>query len=147
LIRIATVLSASLGLLMLLFAATTGATDQPLAGWQTDPSEAWRSVQSDQRPMLLYFSMNQCVFCRKMERETLANAHVAEDIRNKFVAVSVAAEKNGELVKKFHVRTFPATVIVSPKLVVLDYMTGYVGPAELKTRLETAARKVDSTRR
>jgi len=97
--------------------------------------------------MLLYFSMNQCVFCRKMERETLANANVAGDIQEKFVAVSVTAEKNGDLVKKFHVRTFPATVIVSPKLVVLDYMTGYVGPTELKTRLETAARKVDTARR
>jgi thioredoxin-related protein len=120
--------------------------DVKLAGWQTNHQEAWRSAKSEHRPLLLYISSDNCVYCRKMVHDTLSDKGVAADIQRKFVPVSVAAEDNRRLVRQLRVKAYPTTVIISPKSVVLDYIPGYVGPDELKVRLATAARKVPDHR-
>jgi protein disulfide-isomerase len=112
-----------------------------LAGWATNPNQAWKSAQVSQRPLLLFITTDNCVYCRKMEQDTFSNRRVAADIQNEFVAANVDAKTNPDLVRKLKVQSYPTTVIISPKAGVVDYIPGYVAPRELLTRLDVAARR------
>jgi len=123
----------------------SAAEDVGFAGWQSDANQAWRSAQEAQRPLLLYITTENCVYCRKMERDSWSNQAVAEDVRREFVAANVNAAKNMELVRKLQVRAYPTTVIISPSKGVVDHITGYVPPRELHIRLAAAAHRAEST--
>jgi thioredoxin-related protein len=117
------------------------AEEMRLEGWKTSHQEAWRAAQAQQRPMLMYITTSNCVYCRKMVQETLSEDHVAHDIQANFVPVSLTAQGNRLLVRRLRVQSYPTTVIISPRSVVLDYISGFVGPEEMHTRLTMAARK------
>jgi protein disulfide-isomerase len=97
--------------------------------------------------MLLYISSENCVYCKKMVHDTLADKNVAARIQEEFVPVSVAAEDNRLLVRKLRVRSYPTTIIVSPKSVVLEYISGYISADEMKMRLTTAVARLADNRR
>ncbi|MBC8872483.1 MAG: thioredoxin fold domain-containing protein [Planctomycetes bacterium] len=124
----------------------SAAEDHVAVSWQTDAESAWRSAHSAQKPLLLYVSMDNCVYCRKMEKNTFADQAVVSDIEESFVAASVAAESRSPLVRKLRVRSFPTTVIISPSAGVLAYIRGYVEPKEFRADLATAVKKEEAKR-
>ncbi|NLF69010.1 MAG: thioredoxin family protein [Candidatus Anammoximicrobium sp.] len=128
-------------LLVMLAASSLLAQGVLTANWKTDADRAWQSARREQRPMLLFITSQNCLYCRKMEHETFANRTVAAAIQAGFVPVSVLAEQNPDLVGKFRVRSYPTTVIVSPRTGVIDYMVGYVGPVDFQRRLDVATRQ------
>lgn len=124
--------------------ATVLAETWTTGNWKTDANQAWQSAQQDQRLMLLFITTQNCLYCRKMERDTFSNQKVISGIQQSCIPVTVAAERNEALVKKFRVNSYPTTVIISPKSGVLDYMVGYVGPDEFSRRLDAATRPSDT---
>lgn len=124
-----------------------GAEPRTTGTWQSDADHAWQSARTARRPLLLYFTMTNCVHCRKMARETLADQSVASDIETKFIAASLTADKDGDLARRLGVRIYPTTVIVAPEAGVLDRISGYVGPTELRDRLRVAAEKASPLKR
>ncbi len=124
--------------------ATALAETSTTGNWKTDANQAWQSAQQDQRPMLLFITMQNCVYCRKMEQNTFTNQQVVAGIQQSFIPVTVAADRNEALVRKLRVATYPTTVIISPNGGVLDYMVGYVGPDEFTRRLDAATRRSDT---
>lgn len=132
----------------LLSVCSSGMAESPAKGtWQSDADRAWQSARTAHRPLLLYFTMAGCVYCRRMERETFADQSVAADIEAKFVAANLTAEKNPDLARRLGVRSYPTTVILSPQAGVLDRIPGYVGPAQLRDRLRVAAEKEATQKR
>lgn len=125
--------------------ATVLADTLTLDNWRTDADQAWQSAQQDQRLMLLFITTQNCLYCRKMEHDTFSNQKVVRGIQQSFIPVTVAADKNEALVKKFRVNSYPTTVLISPKSGVLDYMVGYVGPDEFSRRLDTATQRSNTT--
>ena len=125
-------------LILLVTTSSLVAADFTAPEWHHDARQAWQLAREQQRPMLLYFTMSGCVYCRKMERDTFADASVAQDIRDRFVAAHVTAEQNANLVRSLKVRSYPTTVIISPHAGVIDYISGYVSPEQLRSRLQAA---------
>lgn len=132
-------------LFVLLAASGVRAEERSAVKWLEDSGEAWTAARAQSKPLLLYFSMEQCVYCRKMESETLADASVAAKVNQRFVPVSVKAEDNRALVQKLHVQSFPTTVVISPNGTVEAYVSGYVNSREFQTRLSDALGESDRT--
>jgi thioredoxin-related protein len=119
-----------------------GAEEQPApTASQTDMKQAWQAAQQSRRPLLLYFKMANCAYCRKLERETLADEALANDIQTRFVSAKLTLEQHADLVRQYQVRTFPTMVIVSPGGQVIDRIPGYVAAKDLRPRLKLAAEK------
>ncbi len=91
--------------------------------------------------MLLFITTENCLYCRKMEKDTFADQKVAAGIRQNCIPVAVLAENNETLVQKFRVRSYPTTVIISPKSGVVDYIVGYLGPDQFSRRLDAATQR------
>lgn len=134
-----------IGLIVCSLAVGTARAASPI--WQTDAEAAFKTSKQEQRPLLLYVGMENCIFCRKMERTTFADEAVVKSLQTEFVTATVQAEKRADLVKWFKITSFPTTVIVSPDGKVIDYLPGYVAPDKMKQRLGMAVTRVASTKR
>ncbi len=134
-----------LPLVALLLVAGTGvasAAEPAGENWHHDWQSAWRDSQAQNRPLVLFVTMEHCHYCEKMSRETYGDASVIEDIASGFVLASINSDTHPNLMRKLHVDAFPTTVIMGADAKVIDSMTGYVGPEQLRLRLKAAGAKV-----
>ena len=100
---------------------------------------AWRTAQNESRPLLLFVTSSHCPYCRKMQRETLANPAVDRRVRNSFVGVVVDTESSAEVAARLRITGVPTTLVVLPDGRIVDRVEGYVSPKKLLARLESRA--------
>jgi uncharacterized protein YyaL (SSP411 family) len=129
-------------LLALAAAGAANAADPPGKNWHRDCSSAFAESQAQGRPILIFVTMDHCYYCEKMCRETYSDDQLLQDIESEYVLASIDRERCPKLVRKLNVRAFPTTVIVGPDETVIDSMTGFVGPDQLRTRLKLAGEKI-----
>lgn len=106
----------------------------PIA-WHSDVARAWQQSQLEQRPLVIYVTHQNCVFCEKMKQETWRDARVAHAVREGFVPLFIDATTPSMLTKELAVNAYPATFVISPQAVVLERINGYVPPERLAARL------------
>lgn len=80
--------------------------------WLDDLRPAALKAAQSKRPLLIYISSANCVYCRKMERETWAEKAVVERVNDNYIAVKLDAGRNRELVQQLRIRGFPTTVLL-----------------------------------
>ena len=125
--------------LILLTTPLATAAELPESDWYRSAPQAWALARSADRPLLLYFTTSGCVYCRKMQAETLQDAAVARELREHFVAAALTAEENRRLVRSLRIRVYPTTVILDPDAGVIDSIAGYLAAEPLLARLRAAA--------
>jgi thioredoxin-related protein len=103
--------------------------------WFTEVEPAWQAAQREGRPLLVYVTHDECVYCRKMEKQTYVDRAVTTAIQSDFVPLSLNGAKSSPLIKDLAVKSYPATFVISPQAVVLDRIDGYVPPEQLARRL------------
>jgi uncharacterized protein YyaL (SSP411 family) len=103
--------------------------------WFTNADKAWRAAKQEKRPLLIYFTSSACHWCTEMKTRTFGDRDVTEYVRKTFVALSVKAEDEEELVKTLQIEAYPTTVLISPDRKLLGRMTGYVAPAAFRKQL------------
>ena len=134
--------------LMLIVAATVPLVEASLAVaegpemaaaifWRDKVNDAWKNVRAD-RPLLLYVTLDGCGYCRKMENHTYTDPRVIEDITGRFVAARIDRQSDPKLVKQLGIRIYPTTFIINHESKVIDAISGYVSPEQLRTRLAKA---------
>ena len=118
-------------------AAPCSAADVAAIAWHNDVTQAWQQAQRAQRPLVVYVTHENCVFCEKMKQQTWRDARVARAVRDGFVPLFVDATHPSLLTKELAVNAYPATFVISPQAVVLDRINGFVPPERLAARLAT----------
>lgn len=113
--------------------------EPPKLNWKTDYAAAHELRRSEQRPMLVFVSMDGCHFCDRMLATTYADASVANQIQTSFVATYVDGLRQRELAQRFGVRVYPTTYLIAPDNRVLDRIEGYMGADAFKSRIRAAA--------
>ena len=108
-------------------------------GWVRDVDQALQVARSQQRPVLLFVSMDNCKYCRQMAQMTLRDPEVAETIRSEFVPAVIKNTERPDLMRKLGIRSFPVTLVVSPNGQVVQEMKGYVKPDKFQQQLEQLA--------
>lgn len=103
--------------------------------WQTSPQIAASMTERTHRPILIYFTAEQCVYCRKLERSTWSQPEVASNVSRHFVALKVDGGAQPELASKMKVAGFPAVVVLSPEGKELARVTGYVSAETMQEKL------------
>ena len=107
--------------------------------WQSDLDAAWKLAKERQRPLLVFISTSGCRFCTLMQNTTFADPDVTDLIDRGFVPASVDAKDVAWLIKSQRVGSFPTTLVISSDAQVLDKISGYVKPSEMKPRLAKTA--------
>jgi len=137
-------------LLLLLSAVTTAECQPPLgpAGVQSNPQQpvftfhdvdqAWEVVQQSQRPLLLFVSMKNCVFCDKMEAETYAHPLIARGIHELFVTAKMKKEQDPQLMRELGVRAYPTTLLIAPSGDLIARIEGFADPKKFVSTIRPA---------
>lgn len=121
-----------------LMGAPPAHSDESRLEWQTDLKAAHKIAVRDQKPMLVVFGAEWCLYCKKLEGETLGNRLMADYVRREFVPVHLDFDRDEKIAEVLEVKSLPCTVILSPKVDLLGRIDGYVKPAEYYSGLQKA---------
>ena len=124
-----------------------GAAEREPIHWHDGMQTAWRSMQAEQRPMLLFITMDGCHHCTRMKSQTYRDHRVVDRIRESYVAAAVNGRRQPEIARRLGVRVYPTTVIISPEFRVVESIRGYVPPAELSARLAQLSQRMATVER
>lgn len=125
----------TVALALMIVASRVSAAEPNAPFWHTDVATAWRTAQTERRPLLVFVTRDNCLFCVKMKRGTLVDPRVAAAIQAGYVPLLVDATQPSPLTKELAVSAFPTTFVISTEAIVLDRIDGYMAPETLSTRL------------
>ena len=100
----------------------------PLNGgvrWQQDVEAGLQTANDSGQLILMKFTADSCVYCKKMERDTFSNPQIGTVVHRSFVPVLVDATKYRSLVEQLKIKGLPTTLVVSPDMVILERILGY----------------------
>jgi thioredoxin-related protein len=103
-----------------------GAQDEGIP-WRSS-EEALQEAKDVGRPIYLYFVMDNCIYCRKMDRETLSDREVEQYLREHFISARINAKDDAQLLRKYVIRGFPTSCFLTAEGENISCLPGYVGP-------------------
>jgi thioredoxin-related protein len=106
------------------------------ATWLRDVDHALSVAQVQQRPILLFVSMDGCTYCDRMIATTFSDGTVRRTVGSGFIPTAIKGSERPDLVRQLKIRSYPTTLLVSPDGEVLDMMVGYVDAAKFQQRLQ-----------
>ena len=108
------------------------------SGWHRDVDAAMQLARAQQRPLVLFVTMDGCTYCHKMVETTLSDQGILRVIGTQFVPAAIKATDRPDLMRKLKIRSFPTTLLVSPRGEIVDQITGYIDVRKFDDRLRRA---------
>ena len=118
--------------------ATSGADK---VHWQKSLKSALKMALQQNKPMMIVFGANWCSFCRKLNRETLADKRVAGLIEREFIPVYLDFDKEAKIAKVLEVERLPCTVFLTPQADLLLRTEGYANAKDFQAAMTNALEK------
>jgi thioredoxin-related protein/YHS domain-containing protein len=104
--------------------------------WSTDIESSLQRAASTGQPVLLEFTADWCVYCKRMEKTTFVDRRVVKFVNENYVAVRVDADEHKQLVADLDIKGLPAILVVSPTLQIIERIPGFQTPEALLTKLD-----------
>lgn len=101
----------------------------------------WKAAVSRQKPLLVMFTSDNCVYCKKMLKETYRHPAIEKMLVGNTESVLAHANDYQALVKKLGIRGYPSSILIAPDGKVLDFMEGYVDPRAFAKRVHPLLQK------
>lgn len=83
--------------------------------WRDKLTTAHAEAKAQNKPLLLHFYTDNCVYCDKLEEGAFQSPDVEAAVAQGFVPVKIHASESRDLVKMFKVTKFPMDVVVTPE--------------------------------
>ncbi len=109
----------------------------PLGALFNYPSieQAWQAAVSADKPLLVMFTTDHCVYCRKMLSETYSHPAIQKMLASRAETVMANAKDYRALTKRMGIRGYPSTLVISPQGQVLDLVEGYMDAQKFAKRV------------
>lgn len=128
-----------MGALIVVFALVTGAFAAQIQ-WMDSYADACRKAAEEHKNVLLLITTETCGWCRRLERTTLRDDAVVEQINADFVAVHVTRGKD-EYPKSLEAKMVPTSYFLHPDGTVFYRMPGYWTSEDYLSILKDAENK------
>lgn len=106
--------------------------------WHSKYDTAYRQMQAENRPMLVFVKSNACLYCKRMESQTYNHPAVIRDVQQSFVPAVINSANEPVLAQQLGARVYPTTVIISADGRIMDTIPGFVTADEFRSRLQKA---------
>lgn len=110
--------------------------------WRDKLTSAHAEAKAQNKPLLLHFYTDNCVYCDKLEAGAFQSADVEAAIAHGFVPVKIHASESRDLVKMFKVTKFPMDVVVTPEGETIAHTVSPQEPKNYIAMLAQASSKV-----
>lgn len=111
-----------------------------VVNWRTSYQRASEESQKDGKPMLLKVSASWCGPCKQMKQLTFSDSRIVELMRSEFVAVSIDADEQPDLVSGFNIEAYPTTIVIAPDRTILKRLKGFQSADSLLSALGSIPR-------
>ncbi|WP_146522046.1 thioredoxin family protein [Stieleria varia] len=93
--------------------------------WHDNLEAGWRQARQLKRPMVIFITSRQCIYCDAMKRDTWCDQSVTQQLRDGYVAIRLTPEHNAETLSRIKVPAYPTTLIGLPEGKVVAHRIGY----------------------
>jgi len=134
-------------IMLVAFALLASSTQHVAANeipWSTDIEGSLQQAASTGQPVLLEFTADWCMYCKRMEKTTFVDPRVVNFVNQNYVAVRIDADEHKQLVADLDIKGLPAILVVSPTLQIIERIPGFQTPDALLAKLSknsTASRQ------
>lgn len=104
--------------------------------WRTDYNAARKEASDKNRPLIIDFGHENCLWCKKLDSTTFQDPAVAKLVSERFVALRVDVMQTPVLAEKLHIQSYPTLVFASADGHILGIKEGYLEAPELVERLQ-----------
>jgi thioredoxin-like negative regulator of GroEL len=104
--------------------------------WRSDYNAARKEAAEKNRPIILDFGFESCVFCQKLDATTFRDADVVKRVNARFIALRIDIRKDPTLSDKLGLQMFPTVVFASPEGHILGKIEGYQEPGPFQDNLD-----------
>ena len=108
--------------------------------WSTDIESSLQQAASTGQPVLLEFTADWCMYCKRMEKTTFVDPRVVNFVNQNYVAVRIDADEHKQLVADLDIKGLPAILVVSPTLQIIERIPGFQTPEALLTKLNKSSK-------
>ena len=129
-------------IMLVAFALLTSLTQHVAANeipWSTDIEGSLQQAASTGQPVLLEFTADWCMYCKRMEKTTFVDPRVVNFVNQNYVAVRIDADEHKQLVADLDIKGLPAILVVSPTLQIIERIPGFQTPDALLTKLNKSS--------
>jgi thioredoxin 1 len=111
-------------------AAAVTAHHQVEVSWATSWDAAFERAREESKPVLVTFSADWCVWCKRLETTTFTDAKVAGLLADEVVPLELDVDGAGrELSNRFEIDPLPTVVVLASDGTELGRIVGYEPPA------------------
>jgi thioredoxin-like negative regulator of GroEL len=103
----------------------------------TSYPEALAEASQSGKPILVFFSTAECIFCHQMLEGAFRDQQVVR-LAGEFICVRVEAGENPEVCKDFHIEAFPTVQFIASDGVPLHRILGRKEPETLASQMQAA---------
>ena len=98
--------------------------------WIKDADEALGQAKEQNKPLLIDFGAEWCVFCRKMDQTTFIEPDVVARLNSDFIPVKLDASSKAakSLAGKFSIQGLPTILVLDKDGNLKRKITGFVSP-------------------
>jgi len=110
--------------------------------WEPDLPSALERARKEDKPVLVTFYADWCVWCKRFESTTLHDAQVASMLRDRVVPLSLDVDGAGkELSNEYRVDGLPTILVLDSGGHELGRIPGYMPPQSFLERIEELLRQ------
>lgn len=120
------------------FAAAVQPAHAQTIEWMEDYSKGRETSKAADRPLIVLVTTAGCDSCRKLAKNTLADATVISAVRAGFVALRLDERQEPKLVAALDIKGYPTTIFASPDGTILHSATGFVDATVMLGHIEQA---------
>lgn len=92
--------------------------------WVYNPNEALASAKKSNKPLMVDFYADWCIWCKKLDKDTYADPEVVK-LSDKFVCVKVDADKDSSSAEKYKIKGLPTIIFMDSNGRVITEISGY----------------------
>src|SRR5262245_28268748 len=89
--------------------------------WRYDYNKARQEAAQQNRPLLIDFGREQCVWCVQLDVKTFTDPEVRTTVNDRFIPLKIDAGRYPDLVEKLNIRSFPTLVFANSEGRILYY--------------------------
>ncbi|MBB3209038.1 MULTISPECIES: thioredoxin family protein [Pirellulaceae] len=112
--------------------------------WHDSLESGWKEAKETGRPMVIFITSEQCVYCDAMKRDTLCDESVRKRLVSRFVPIRLRPGTNNQVLSRIRISAYPTTLVAHPKGKVMTHRIGYQPVAKFHEMLSEVAPADDS---
>lgn len=105
----------------------TGASEP----WFDDFQKGWEESKRRGVPMVVFITMDRCLYCDAMKKDTWCDQSILEKLGGEFVPIRLHRDRDANLLSRIKVPAYPTTLLASPEGKVLAHRVGYQPPSAM----------------